>query len=43
MALAKRSGLHVNLFWSDSPEEAEAYIRLGVDTILTNDILTLSV
>lgn len=33
---AKACGLHCNLFWSDDPGEALAYIDLGIDTLLTN-------
>lgn len=34
---AHAHGLHCNLFWSDDPAEAEAYLAAGIDTILTND------
>ncbi len=34
---AHANGLRVNLFWSDDPAETAHYLRLGVDTILTND------
>jgi len=33
---AHELGLICNLFWSDEPEEAMAYVRNGIDVILTN-------
>ncbi len=39
---AHAHGIRCNLFWSDDPEEALAYFRMGIDTILTNDYLKLS-
>jgi glycerophosphoryl diester phosphodiesterase len=33
---ARAHGLHCNLFWSDDPMEARAYLDLGIDTLLTN-------
>ena len=35
---AKEAGLVCNLFWSDDPEEAKAYVELGIDCLLTNDL-----
>ena len=35
-------GIRCNLFWSDDPEEAAGFFRMGVDTILTNDYLSVS-
>ena len=26
-----------NIFWSDDPAETEEFLRMGIDTILTND------
>lgn len=34
---AHAHGMRCNLFWSDDPEEAVAYLRMGIDTILSND------
>ncbi len=34
---ARRSGLICNLFWADTPEEAEAYMKTGIDCVLTNN------
>lgn len=38
---AHASGIKCNLFWSDDPEEAVAFMKMGIDTILTNDYLTI--
>ena len=38
---AHAHGIKCNAFWSDDPEEAKAFLRMGVDTILTNDYLGL--
>ena len=35
--MAKANGIRCNVFWADSPEEAEEYLAMGIDTILTND------
>ena len=35
-------GIRCNVFWSDDPEEAAGFFRMGVDTILTNDYLAIS-
>ena len=34
---AHANGIRCNVFWSDDPKEAEQFIKMGVDTILTND------
>lgn len=34
--LARQAGLVCNLFWSDDPADAQAYVRMGIDVILTN-------
>lgn len=34
---AKAHGIICNAFWSDDPEEAEEYIKMGIDVILSND------
>ena len=34
---AKKNGLICNVFWSDDPDEAESFIKMGAETILSND------
>lgn len=34
---AKENGILCNVFYADDPEEARAYLEMGIDTILTND------
>jgi len=34
---AHENGIICNVFWSDDPDEAEEFIKMGCDTILTND------
>lgn len=34
---AHANNIICNVFWSDDPEETEAFIRMGIDVILTND------
>lgn len=34
---AHAHGIRCNVFWSDDPAEAEEFLRMGIDTILTND------
>ncbi len=34
-------GILCNIFWSDDPEEAKRFLDMGIDTILTNDLLAL--
>ena len=31
------NGIICNVFWSDDPEEAEKFLDMGIDVILTND------
>ena len=39
---AHQNGILCNVFWADDPKEAAEYIRMGIDTILTNDYLQVS-
>ena len=39
--LAHEHGIICNVFWSDDIAEARKYLDMGIDTILTNDYLTL--
>ena len=39
---AHENGIVCNVFWSDDPEEAHAYRAMGIDTILTNEYLSIS-
>ncbi len=34
---AKAHGIVTNVFWSDDPQETEAFLKMGIDVILTND------
>lgn len=34
---AHKHGIRCNVFWADDPEEAKAFLDMGIDTILTND------
>ena len=36
---AKAHGITLNVFWSDDPEEAQGFIDMGIDCILSNDYL----
>ena len=38
---AHEHGILCNVFWSDDPEEAREFRAMGIDTILTNDYLTI--
>ncbi len=38
---AHENGIVCNVFYADDPEEARNYIKMGIDTILTNDYLTI--
>lgn len=38
---AHAHGIRCNVFWADDPEEAKRYLKMGIDTILTNDYLTV--
>ncbi len=37
VASAHESGIKCNVFWSDDLDEAQKYLDMGIDTILTND------
>ena len=39
---AHTHGILCNVFYADDPEEAKQYLEMGIDTILTNDYLTIS-
>lgn len=39
---AHAAGVRCNVFWSDDPEEARAFLAMGIDTILTNDYLAIA-
>lgn len=38
---AHAHGILCNVFWADDPDEAVRYLEMGIDTILTNDYLTV--
>ncbi len=38
---AHENGILCNVFYADDPEEAKAYFEMGIDTVLTNDYLTV--
>ena len=37
IALAHSHGIRCNVFWSDDAEETERFLRMGVDTVLSNN------
>ena len=39
---AHKNGIKCNMFWSDDKEEALEFLKMGADTILTNDYLRIS-
>lgn len=39
---AHENGIRCNVFWSDDPAEAQKFVAMGIDCILTNDYLTVS-
>ncbi len=39
---AHANGVLCNVFFADDPEEAQRYLDMGVDTILTNDYLSIA-
>lgn len=39
---AHQNGILCNVFWSDDPAEAKEFLKMGIDTILTNDYLSVS-
>ena len=38
---AHAHGILCNVFYADDPEEAKAYRKMGIDTILTNNFLVV--
>jgi len=38
---AHAHGIKCNVFWSDDPEEAQKFLDMGIDCILTNDFLRI--
>lgn len=38
---AHAHGILCNVFFADTPEEAKRYFEMGIDTVLTNDYLTI--
>ena len=38
---AHENGILCNVFYADDPQEAMDYLKMGIDTILTNDYLTV--
>ena len=40
--LAHANGIKCNVFWSDDAKEAQEFIDMGVDTVLTNDYQRIS-
>lgn len=38
---AHAHGILCNVFWADDPDEAHRYFEMGIDTVLTNDYLTI--
>ncbi len=36
------NNIRCNVFWSDDPEEAQSFLDMGADTILTNDYNRIS-
>ena len=41
IAKAHAHGILCNVFWSDDRDEAKEFFKMGIDTILTNDYLTI--
>ena len=39
---AHEHGIRCNVFWSDDPSEAQQYLQMGIDTILTNEYLRIA-
>jgi len=39
---AHANGIRCNVFWSDDPEETERFMKMGIDTVLTNDYNRIS-
>lgn len=39
---AHKNGIRCNVFWSDDSDETEKFLKMGIDTILTNDFNIIS-
>lgn len=39
---AHANGIICNVYWSDDPREAQEFVAMGIDTILTNDYIRIS-
>ena len=39
---AHNHGIMCNIFFADEPDEAQKYLDMGIDTILTNEYLKIS-
>lgn len=39
---AHRNNIKCNVFWSDDPDETKEFLKMGIDTILTNDYNLIS-
>ena len=39
---AHANGIMCNVFYADDPEEAQRYLDMGIDCILTNDYLAVA-
>ena len=39
---AHANGIICNVFWSDEESEAQRFVEMGIDTILTNDYHAIS-
>ena len=40
---AHANGIKCNLFYTDNPDDARKYLKMGIDTILTNDFFPIEV
>lgn len=39
---AHKNNIKCNVFWSDDPDETKEFLKMGIDTILTNDYNLIS-
>ena len=39
---AHKHGIKCNIFWSDDEDETKEFLKMGIDTILTNDYNLIS-
>ncbi len=39
---AHANGIICNVFWADEPDEAVEFVKMGIDTVLTNDYLAIA-